>query len=329
MPSIAPLDLEGHILKTAFLGETPVFAAVSGEIHRLDMGHRATHAHDGILSCVVDPLTGTMVTGGEDGKVIRTDASGNITQLAHVPRKWISAVAAGPQGAVAYGVGKTTMVRLADGSVKEFAGERTVEGLAFAPKGLRIAVSRYNGVSLHWVGMTSPPVDLEWKGAHTEVLFSPDGRFIVTAMQENALHGWKLDAKQGAEARHMRMTGYPAKIKSLSWSAKGKWLASSGAPAAIVWPFSGKDGPMGKAPLELGTRGNSMVTCVACHPAEDVVAVGFIDGMILAVRFGDGREVVLRRGGRGAVTSMDWSPSGKFLAFASDAGDCGIIDIAG
>ena len=74
-------------------------------------------------------------------------------------------------------------------------------------------------------------------------------------MQENALHGWKL-----ADGKHMRMTGYPAKVKSLSWSAKGKWLASSGAPAAILWPFQAKDGPMGKAPMELGTRGNTMVT---------------------------------------------------------------------
>ena len=58
----------------------------------------------------------------------------------------------------------------------------------------------------------------------------------------------------------MRMSGYPAKVKSLSWSSKGKWLASSGAQAAIVWPFQAKDGPMGKAPVELGTRGNTMVT---------------------------------------------------------------------
>ena len=177
--------------------------------------------------------------------------------------------------------------------------------------------------------MAGTPVDLEWKGAHTDVTFSPDGRFLVTSMQENALHGWKLDAKPGADARHMRMTGSPGKIKSLSWSAKGKWLASSGAPAAIVWPFSGKDGPMGKAPLELGTRGNSCVTSVACHPAEDVVAIGFIDGMILAARFGDGREVVLRRGGNGAITSMAWSKSGKLLAFSSEKGDCGVVDIAG
>ena len=93
-------------------------------------------------------------------------------------------------------------------------------------------------------------------------------------------------------------------MKTLSWSAKGKWLASSGAPAAIVWPFQAKDGPMGKAPLELGTRGNIMVTAVACHPIEDVVAIGYADGMILAVRFADAKEVLLRRPGKGAITSM-------------------------
>ena len=112
-------------------------------------------------------------------------------------------------------------------------------------------------------------------------------------MQENALHGWKL-----ADGKHMRMTGYPAKVKSLSWSAKGKWLASSGAPAAILWPFQSKDGPMGKAPIELGTRGNMMVSAVACHPTDDIVAIGYQDGMVLAARFADAKEVLLRRAGQ-------------------------------
>ena len=220
-------------------------------------------------------------------------------------------------------------MRLADGTIKEFTETRSVEGIAFAPKGLRLGVARYNGASLHWVAMAAQPVDLEWKGAHNAITFSPDGRFVVTSMQENALHGWKLDSKPGAETRHMRMTGYPAKVKSLSWSAKGKWLASSGAPAAIVWPFSAKDGPMGKPPLELGTRADVMVTAVACHPAEDVVAIGYSDGMVLAARLTDSREVLLRRPGKGAITAMAWSRNGKLLAFASEAGDCGVIDLAG
>ncbi|MGF0539203.1 WD40 repeat domain-containing protein [Agrobacterium sp. ES01] len=328
MPSVAPLDLEGHVVTAAFLGDTPVFATAAGRIHRLDGADKVTEAHQGLLSCVKDASNQTLVTGGEDGKVLRIAADGSVTELADVPRKWISVVAPGPQGAIAYAYGKTAFVRLADGSVKEFTEERTIEGIDFAPKGMRIALARYNGVTLHWVGTAGAPIDLDWKGAHTGVTFSPDGRFVVTTMQENALHGWKLDGKNGPDARHMRMTGYPAKVKSYSWSPKGKWLASSGAPAAIVWPFASKDGPMGKAPLELGTRSNIMVTQVSFHPAEDVLAIGFIDGMILAVRIADGKEALLRRPGKGAITSMGWNRDGKLLAYASEAGDCGVIDIA-
>ncbi|MFN7008493.1 MAG: WD40 repeat domain-containing protein [Allorhizobium sp.] len=327
MPTVAPIDIEGHVVTAAFLGDIPVFAAASGAIHRLDGGEKVTQAHEGLLTCVKDSADQTLVTGGEDGKVLRIAHDGSVHELAQIPGKWISVVAAGPQGAVAYATGKTGHVRLADGSTKEFTEARTIEALGFAPKGLRVAAARYNGVTLHWIGTTGAPVDLDWKGAHTGVTFSPDGRFVVTTMQENALHGWKLDSK-ATETRHMRMTGYPGKVKSLSWSPKGKWLASSGAPAAIVWPFAGKDGPMGKAPLELGTRANIMVTQVAFHPAEEVLAIGFIDGMILAVRIADSKEALLRRPGKGAITSMGWSANGKLLAYASEAGDCGVVDIS-
>jgi WD40 repeat protein len=329
MPTVAPLDIDGHVLAVEFLRDIPFFIGAAGSVHRLEGGEKVTETGQGLLTVIADPYSDSLIAGGEDGRVQRISAGGEVTELANVPRKWITQVAAGPQGAIAYAYGKSTFVRLADGTTREFTEERTVEGIAFAPKGLRIAVARYNGVSLHWVGMSAQPTILEWKGAHTGVVFSPDGQFVVTTMQENALHGWKMDVKAGAEARHMRMTGYPAKVKSLSWSAKGKWLASSGAPAAIVWPFQGKDGPMGKAPLELGTRANIMATCVRFHPLEDILAIGFIDGMILAVRISDNKEALLRRPGKGAITSMSWSRSGKLLAFASEAGDCGVVDIAG
>jgi WD40 repeat protein len=328
MPTVAPLDVDGHVLAVEFLKDTPLFVAAAGTVHRLEGGEKISETGQGLLTVIRDPYSDSLIAGGEDGKVQRISANGDVVELAHAPRKWITQLAAGPQGTIAYAYAKSTFVRLADGTTKEFAEERTVEGIAFAPKGLRIAVARYNGVSLHWVGMSAQPTILEWKGAHTGVVFSPDGQFVVTTMQENALHGWKLDAKAGAEARHMRMTGYPSKVKSLSWSAKGKWLASSGAPAAIVWPFQGKDGPMGKAPLELGTRANIMATSVLFHPLEDILAIGFIDGMILAVRISDNKEALLRRPGKGAITSMSWSKSGKLLAFASEAGDCGVVDIA-
>ncbi len=328
MPTVAPLDLDSHVVTARFLGNVPFFAAADGVIHRLDMGHKSEKTHDGLLSAAISPDGTSLITGGEDGRVVRTHADGSMVELAKVERKWITVVAAGPSGAAAFAHGKTATAVLADGKRAEFAETRTIEGLSFAPKGLRLAAARYNGVSMHWVAAPGQPVDLEWKGAHTGVTFSPDGRFVVTTMQENALHGWKLDSKPGSDTRHMRMSGYPVKVKGVSWSNKGKWLATTGAPAAIVWPFSGKDGPMGKPPLELGTRADILVTSVAFHPVEDILAIGFIDGMILCVRLADEKEALLRRPGKGAITAMNWSQSGKLVAFASEAGDCGVIDIA-
>jgi WD40 repeat protein len=323
MPTVAPLDLDGFCVATAFLGGVPHFALASGAIHRLDNGHKSRDVHDGLLSTAYDHGADRLITGGEDGRICATGAGGTIAELGNAGKKWITTVAAGPQGAIAWGTGRTATVRFADGKTNDFQHPRSVEGLAFSPKGMRLGVARYNGATLHFPATEGKPTELQWDGAHTAITFSPDGNFVVTAMQENALHGWKL-----ADGKHMRMTGYPAKVKSLSWSPKGRWLASSGAPAAIVWPFQAKDGPMGKAPLELGTRGNIMVTCVACHPVDEIVAIGYQDGMVLAVRMADGKEVVLRRAGKGAVSAMAWDREGRRIAFGSETGDCGVIDIS-
>ena len=43
------------------------------------------------------------------------------------------------------------------------------------------------------------------------ISFSPDGRFLVTAMQEPTLHGWRM-----VDGKHMRMAGYSAKVRSIS-----------------------------------------------------------------------------------------------------------------
>ena len=74
----------------------------------------------------------------------------------------------------------------------------TVGGLAFAPKGMRLAVAHYNGASLWFPYAQSEPERLEWKGSHLGATVSPDGRFLVTTMQEPMLHGWRLVDATGA-----------------------------------------------------------------------------------------------------------------------------------
>ncbi len=329
MPSIAPLDSAetefGHVEWAGFINDVPIFASVEGQCHLLLDRHVVVPVHIGLLAAEPAFDCRSLITSGEDGKVCRLTSDGVVEVLSEQKGWWIDKIACGPSGVIGYGTGKKGVVRLGDGTKKPFTCERSIEGLAFAPKGMRLAIARYNGVDLNWFNTGNAPQFLEWKGAHNDVIFSPDGKYVVSSMQQNALHGWRLQ-----DSKHMRMTGYPAKVKSLSFSAKGKWLASSGAPAAIVWPFSGKDGPMGKSPKELGGMGGGlMVTHVVCHPEEEVVAIGYSDGMVMAVRIEDGKEAILKRAGKGAISSLGWDKSGTRIAYGSQAGEAGIIDLKG
>jgi WD40 repeat protein len=196
-------------------------------------------------------------------------------------------------------------------------------GLVFAPKGLRVAIARYNGATLWFPNAPdAAPENLEWKGSHLGITFSPDGKFLVTMMQEPMLHGWRL-----ADQRHMRMSGYAAQVRSLSWSAGGKWLATGGAEQLVLWPFQGKDGPMGRAPRMIAPH-SKRVIAVACHPKEDVAAVGYADGRVLLVRLEDGAEIAVRHPGTADVSALAWNAAGTRLAFGTEDGAAGTVDLA-
>src|SRR6202048_4492966 len=58
-----------------------------------------------------------------------------------------------------------------------FEAPATVGGLAFARKGLRLAIAHYNGATLWFPGAQAAPETLAWKGSHLGVAFSPTGDF--------------------------------------------------------------------------------------------------------------------------------------------------------
>jgi len=319
---VLPVAIGMPVTSVHFLGERAAFvgaeesvamASADGEISRV-----AVHA-GGILCAASDGER--IVMGGDDGKLVALDAAGEeVTLLATDPkRRWIDNIALHPDGAVAWSAGKTAFVRGAKGEEKSFDLPSTVGGLAFAPKGLRLAVAHYNGVTLWFPNMVATAEVLEWAGSHLGVVFSPDNKFLVTAMHEPALHGWRL-----ADHRHMRMTGYPGRVRSMSWSAGGKALATSGADTVILWPFASKDGPMGKEPAMLAPL-QARVSMVACHPKQDIFAAGYSDGTILMVRLTDGAEILVRKPGVVPVAALAWNAKGTLLAFAAEDGDAGLL----
>jgi WD40 repeat protein len=302
--------------RAAFVGDEETITLVSGDCEKV-----AVTVHGGaILSSVSDGKR--IVTGGDDGKVVALDMNGESSVLVtDAKRRWIDNVAVHHDGALAWSAGKTAFLRGLKGEEKSIEAPSSVGGLAFAPKGLRLALAHYNGVSLWFPNMTAAPERLEWAGSHLGVTFSPDGRFIVTTMHEPALHGWRL-----ADAQHMQMTGYPSRVKSMSWAMAGKFLATSGADRVVVWPFASKDGPMDKEPVMLAPL-QTRVTAVACHPTQDFLAAGYENGIILMVRITNGAKVVVRHDGDAAVTALAWNAKGSMLAFALQNGDAGLVDL--
>jgi WD40 repeat protein len=205
------------------------------------------------------------------------------------------------------------------GDARSFEAPSTVAGLAFFPKGFRLAVAHYNGATLWFPNASAKPETLEWKGSHLGVTVSPDGKFLITTMQESMLHGWRI-----ADAKHMRMSGYSARVRSLSWSAGGEFLATSGSEQLILWPFDGKEGPMGRQPQMLAAS-PSRVAVVACHPRQPVAAVGYADGAVVLVRIDDGALIQVKAAGASPVSALGWDENGQTLAFGTEAGEAGAL----
>jgi WD40 repeat protein len=320
---VRPVTIGAPVTSVHFLGENAAFVGAEENVFLVNMQGEATPAavHGGGILCAASDGA-RLVTGGDDGKVVSLDAKGEVAQLAtDAKRRWIDNVALHPDGAFAWSAGKTAFVRSGKAEEKSFEAPSTVGGLAFAPKGLRLAIAHYNGVSLWFPNMAASPEFLEWAGSHLAVTFSPDNKFLVTAMHEPALHGWRL-----ADSRHMRMTGYPGRVRSMSWSAGGKALATSGADTVILWPFGSKDGPMGKEPAMLAPL-QARVAAVACHPKQDILAAGYSDGTILMVRLTDGAEILVRRNGGAQVAGLSWNSKGTQLAFAAEDGEAGLLEL--
>ncbi|RJF70504.1 WD40 repeat domain-containing protein [Rhodopseudomonas palustris] len=313
----------GAVTAVHFIGDTAVFVgAEENAVLATLAGETSTVAlHGGaVLSAVTDGKR--LVTGGDDGKVVQLDAAGKTEVLAtDAKRRWIDNVALHPDGAVAWSAGKIAYVRAPKAEEKFFEVPSTVGGLAFAPKGMRLAIAHYNGVTLWFPNMAANAEFLEWAGSHLGVMFSPDNRFLVTAMHEPALHGWRL-----ADSRHMRMTGYPGRVRSMGWTTGGKGLATSGADAVIIWPFASKDGPMGKEPAMLAPL-QARVSMVACHPKNDIMACGYSNGTVLMVRLTDGAEILVRPTGPAPISALAWNAKGTLLAFADEEGAAGMLPL--
>ncbi len=282
-------------------------------------------AHDGAILCgAVHPSGEGVVSGGDDGRLVWSRPQG-AEQLAEAPGRWIDALAVSPaSGLIAFAAGRE--VHLRDVADPRFANllrhERAAAALAFEPKGRRLAVASYGGAALWYARVAQQkPQWLKWAGSHIGAAFSPDGRFLVSSMQEGVLHGWRL-----SDAADMRMEGYPSKVRSLAFLDKGRFLATSGASGVVLWPFSGAGGPMGQPATEIGFQDGAVVSRVAAAPALARVAAGLEDGRVWQAGLSGAMHMVKAEKGA-PITALAMSDDGARLAWGDEEGGAGLVEL--
>ena len=289
----------------------------------------SVHVHDGAALCLAVDIDGHgFVSGGDDGRLVRTAADGVVTELMNAPNRQVDVLAVSRSGGFrAAAVGREVRLLNSQGTLQARAADHpsTIAGLAFNAKGKRLAVAHYGGVTLWWTATLGETAKrLGWRGSHIGVSWSPDGSHVMTATQECELHGWQV-----ADGADLTMRGYATKVRSMDWQAKPPVLVTAGADCVVAWSFAGT-GPQGKPPLEVGQKIGRLVTRVAVHPTGKLVAAGFDDGQVALCELnpdGKSRTIRLRSLGSGRVSALTWSLDGVRLAAGTDRGVLYVYDL--
>lgn len=271
--------------------------------------------HQGACLSLAALPGGGFLTGGDDGSLVRTDSDGTTTELENHPRKWVDLVATGAAGWSAAAVGR--QVRVSGRSEHALDLPASVKALAFDAQGMCLAMAHYHGVTL-WTPH-APLRTLPTPGCPLSVAWSPDGAYVICGLQENALHGWRI-----SDGGDIEMGGYPGQPRSLTFSADGSFLASSGGPRVVCWRF---DPPgAGSQPVECGLPSSRLPVCqVAYHPTHPLIAAGYHNGAVLLCQPGTEDVLFVKGSDGGSVSGLAWSADGARLAMGTQGGEAGVV----
>ena len=319
-------DLPAPVRTAAFLGDTLIAATGDGEIGFIetDAPPRLIRVHDNaILSAAIVPGQQALLTAGDDGLLRKTGRNGEPETIATSPH-WIDSVAASPAGWIAWSSRKTVhLQKLGRGGI-DIETVSSCQSLAFSPDGSGLAIAQYGGIWLVDLKRRKKRLTtLKWNGAHLRVRWSPNSRFLVSAMLENELHVWKV----GSDAQG-RMGSYPTRPLAFAWSADGHVLATSGADCIVFWPFAGRDGPIGSS-ATVSLRSATPVCAIAWHPLSKLVAAGHRDGSILFFDPAEDEAILVRRPDGSPAAAMAFSDDGLLFGYGCENGTAGLIPVAG
>ncbi|WP_244443030.1 hypothetical protein [Bradyrhizobium sp. Ai1a-2] len=206
------------------------------------------------------------------------------------------------------------------GWLQERAGGNA-SAMAVSRDGRRFAVGADSCLLIRAFGPRPEPTASFEIGSISNLSWSPDGSWLAMSVARTGVLLVRL-----ADARIVRIPGYPARVASLSWSADSRILVTSGGYRMIAWDVSSlgdaREQPINRA---TGRARFVLVEAVDMHPERQLVAAGYGDGMVVVARIGEPDELVVKPPGRGPVHALQWSHDGQHLAFGTGDGEAAIV----
>jgi len=308
---------DGRFLAAAAVsGPVVVFDANGKPVHQLP-GHRF-----GTAAVAWQPTGSLLATAGQDGKVRMWDGGAEVRAL-DGGAAWVERLAWHPSGnLLAAAGGKAVRVWDAAGQLvfTSPAQAGTVTDLGWRPGSQQLAVLGYGAANVYDLAAGGAVAHIfAWKGSPLALAWSPDGTVLAHGNQDATVHFW-----YAASGKDLQMSGFPSKVRELSWDHTGRFLATGGGPMVCVWDCGGPKGPEGTQPAMLE------------GPEDTVTAVGWQRrGYLVAGAARDGRVVLWQPANKKApkvgeyrfkdaeVAALAWSPDDK--ALAAGAGDGTVV----
>ncbi len=329
-PSAPPLsvgwsaDLGDHVVRAAWSPDASrlALATIGGPVIVFDRGGRLLYevpGHpSGTLSLSWRADGRALATGGQEPVArIWDGASGALLHELEAGRHWVEQVAFSPRrDFLATGCGRLLKLWRGGGELLRTYPEHpsTITDIQWQPGELFFASASYGQLATFRPDANEPVKRFAWKGSILTIAWSPDGNYVATGNQDASVHFWYR--KSGKD---LEMTGYPAKVRELSWDASSRYLATGGSAVVIVWDCSGK-GPAGTRPIQLDGHENKPLRALAFQHKGPFLASGGQEGRVCLWRPSQHDRLVRMAELGSSITQVAWAPDDRSLAAASASG---------